>query len=163
MSFTYAEVGATRTGDLPDGYQKLRVSRVVGHGPEAYRKAGEALMTFRMHRRIPVGLVLDRPRAAPDGLVTVRLAGVIKAPCRIIWTVEDETETGWAYGTLEGHPERGEESFLLELRPDGAVTLTVTAFSRAAHPLARLAEPLIPAMQRLYALRCCAVLRRLAR
>lgn len=162
MSFTYAEVGATGDGRVPDGYQSLHVHRVIGRGPEAYRAAAEALMTFAMHRAIPVGITAG-PRAIEGGDVTVRLAGLIKAPCRVIWTREGPQRSGWAYGTLQGHPERGEEAFVVELQADGAVTLTVTAFSRAAHPLAKLVEPAIPFLQKLYAIRCCRVLLRMAK
>lgn len=56
-------------------------------------------------------------------------------------------QRGAAYGTLAGHPERGEELFLVEHRGDEAVTLTVRAFSRpvlwwtrAARPASRLVQ-----------------------
>ncbi|GAB3667388.1 DUF1990 domain-containing protein [Actinocorallia lasiicapitis] len=161
--FSYPEVGATREGRTPDGYSRLHVRRAIGHGPETYRRAAEALMTYRMHRAIPVGITAERPRAAEGGAITVTLAGFVKAPCRFVWTVEDDRRTGWAYGTLEGHPESGEEAFVVALDDDGTVTLTVTAFSRPAHPLARLAAPVVPLMQRLYAIRCARVLARLSR
>lgn len=163
MSFTYPEVGATRHEPFPDGYSRLHVRREIGRGAGAYARASEALTTFAMHRRIPVGVTSSAPRAAEGVFVTVVLGGVIKAPCRIVWAVAGERRTGWAYGTLAGHPERGEEAFLVEHHADDTVTLTVTAFSTAAHPLGRPFQPLITPLQRLYAVRCAAVLRRLAR
>ncbi|ROO83583.1 uncharacterized protein (UPF0548 family) [Actinocorallia herbida] len=163
MTFTYAEVGATRAERPPSGYSHLYVRRKIGRGAQAHRTAGEALMTFAMHRRIPVGVAAEAPRAAEGVAVTVTLAGFVKAPCRIVWTVEDARRTGWAYGTLPGHPECGEESFVVEHHDDDTVTLTVTAFSRAALPLLRPFQPLIPPLQRLYALRCAGVLRGIVR
>ncbi len=50
-------------------------------------------------------------------------------------------------GTLPGHPERGEEAFVVSRGPDAAVTFTVTAFSRPASALAMLAGPLGRAVQ----------------
>lgn len=47
---------------------------------------------------------------------------------------------GFAYGTLPGHPESGEEAFVVSRAPDG-VRFTITAFSRPATWLARLGGP----------------------
>ncbi|HEX9229808.1 MAG TPA: DUF1990 family protein, partial [Arthrobacter sp.] len=40
---------------------------------------------------------------------------------------------GFGYGTLPGHPERGEEAFEVSIDTAGAVTFTITAFSRHAN------------------------------
>lgn len=87
----------------------------------------------------------------------------LRAPCRIVWTREEERYAGWAYGTLPGHPQSGEESFVVHLDEEGDVWLTVTAFSRPATAAARLAGPFGRAFQRAYARRCGAVLRGLSR
>ncbi len=163
MSFTYPEVGATRAVDLPAGYRTLRVRSLVGRGPEAMRAATDAVMEWWMHRAIPVGIDASAPRAAPGVDVTVTLAHVIVAPCRIVWTEETERRAGWAYGTLHGHPECGEESFVVHRDDQDDVWLTVTAFSRPAAWFARAAGPLVPYLQRAYARRCGRVLSRLLR
>ncbi|MEV3920287.1 DUF1990 family protein [Actinomadura coerulea] len=87
----------------------------------------------------------------------------LEAPCRIVWTREEERYTGWAYGTFPGCPESGEESFVVHLDDEGDVWLTVTAFSRPATAAARLAGPFGRVFQRSRARRCGAVLRRLSR
>ncbi len=61
------------------------------------------------------------------------------APVRVVDVVDEPTRRGFAYGTLPGHPESGEESFVVELGETGDVTLTITAVSRPASRLARLA------------------------
>ncbi|REE99235.1 DUF1990 family protein [Thermomonospora umbrina] len=166
MNFTYDEVGATRTGVLPDGYDHLRVRRRLGHGAAVMRDAAEALVDFRMHRGIPVRVDASGPYAEPGVTVTVRV-GVgplaVVAPCRVVWAERDERRAAWAYGTLPGHPRRGEEAFVVEMDDTGDVWLTVLAFSRSAGPLGRAAGPLVRALQRAYALRCVASLRRLVR
>ena len=55
---------------------------------------------------------------------------------------------GFAYGTLPGHPESGEEAFVIERHDDDTVSFTITAFSRHATRLARVAGPLGRAAQR---------------
>ena len=56
---------------------------------------------------------------------------------------------GFAYGTLPGHVEMGEELFLVEWdRATDAVVYSILAFSRPRHPLARLGRPLVRRLQR---------------
>jgi uncharacterized protein (UPF0548 family) len=43
---------------------------------------------------------------------------------------------------LPGHPESGEEAFILQRHDDGTITFTITAFSRPAEMLATIAGPL---------------------
>ncbi|WP_131737586.1 DUF1990 family protein [Actinomadura roseirufa] len=166
QDFTYAEVGATWDATMPDGYDHLRVRTLVGQGPAVMRNAADALMEFWMHRAIPAGVKASAPRAEPGATVEIAL-GVrplrLRAPCRVVWTCDEERRVGWAYGTLPGHPARGEEAFVVHMDDNGDVWLTVTAFSRPAGTLGRLARPVVPLFQRAYARRCGAVLRRLTR
>lgn len=163
--FSYPEVGATLddADALPAGYSHLRHRVRVGHGEAAFRAAADALGSFRMHRRLPVGITASAPRAALGAEVTVALAWVVQAPCRIVRVVDEPDRYGWAYGTLTGHPECGEEAFLLDLDADGTVWFDVIAFSRPGGRAARVLGGLVPVMQRLYARRCAQVLRGIAR
>ncbi|MFF7408297.1 DUF1990 family protein [Streptomyces lydicus] len=162
---TYPEEGGTRRRPLPGGYHHLVEEMPLGHGRQVLRAAGEAITTFRMHRAAGTVIRADAPRAEPGVAVDVSL-GVgrlrLRAPCRVVWAVAGEDRVGFAYGTRPGHPECGEEAFLAELRADGSVWFTVTAFSRPAVPLTRLAGPLVPVLQRLYVRRLGRTLRRLA-
>lgn len=161
----YPEEGGTRHRPLPPGYHHLHEERKIGHGPEVLAAAGEAITTFRMHRASGAQVHADAPRAAPGVAVEVAL-GIgplwLRAPCRVVWTAEEENRVGFAYGTRDGHPECGEEAFIAELRADGSVWFTVTAFSRPARLYSRLAGPVVPVFQRLYAQRLGRTLRRLA-
>ncbi len=51
----------------------------------------------------------------------------VHAPCRVVRVVDALGRRRFAYGTLAGHPERGEEAFVVELDDTGAVWLAVTA------------------------------------
>ncbi|MGI5153176.1 DUF1990 family protein [Plantactinospora sp. CA-294935] len=160
---TYPEVGATRTGRLPAGYRHLRYRAALP--PGAFEVAGEAVLCWRMHRAMGVRIEASAPRAEPGCTVTTGLGlGRLRlaAPCEVVWTVRDDRRAGFGYGTLPGHPVRGEEAFLVERADDGGAWFTVTAFSRPASPLTRAAGPLLPLFQRGYAWRCASVLRRLA-
>ncbi|GHH40792.1 uncharacterized protein (UPF0548 family) [Streptomyces candidus] len=78
--------------------------------------------------------------------------------------MDEERRAGFGYGTLPGHPECGEEVFLVETdQADGSVWLTVRAFSRPVAWYARAAGPLVPLFQAAYARRCGRVLRRAVR
>ena len=166
QDFTYAEVGATQSADLPPGYNWMRVRTEIGSGAAVMRNAADALMEFWMHRALPAKVKTSARKAAPGVAVEVFLGlGPLRldAPCRIVWVEEGDRRAGWAYGTLPGHPLAGEEAFVVHMDDEGDVWLTVTVFSRPAGRLAHLAGPLGAVFQRVYARRCGAVLRRLAR
>ena len=86
-----------------------------------------------------------------EGAVAVVRVGTkhfgLDAPVRVVYVVNEPTRQGFAYGTLPGHPERGEEAFVVELRDDGAVTFTISAFSQPATLLARLGGPVSRGVQ----------------
>jgi uncharacterized protein (UPF0548 family) len=162
MSFTYEEVGATRqAGHCPEGFRSLHVRTRIGEGEGVFRRAAEAVLTWEMHRAMGVGVVTAEDRAVPGADVTITLAGVIKAPCRVVWTVDEHRRAGWAYGTLPGHPECGEEAFVVDRTGDGTVWLTITAFSRPAKWYTRAGGPAARGLQHAYARRCGATLRKL--
>ena len=77
-------------------------------------------------------------------------------PCRISYTIEEDegglVRRGFAYGTLPGHGERGEESFTVEWHhEDDSVFYELYAFSRPNHLLAWLGYPLARRLQRRFA------------
>ncbi|MFJ5779342.1 DUF1990 family protein [Streptomyces sp. NPDC093094] len=160
MSFTYDEVGATRrAGHCPPGFRPLHVRTRIGEGEAVFRRAAEAVRTWEMHRALGVGVTAGAERAEEGVEVTITLGGVIKAPCKVVWTVDEPRRAGWAYGTLPGHPECGEEAFVVERTGDGTVWLTVNAFSRPARWYARAGGAAARGLQHAYARRCGKVLR----
>jgi uncharacterized protein (UPF0548 family) len=78
----------------------------------------------------------------------------------VVGILEEPRRRGFAYGTLHGHPEQGEEAFVVEYADDGTVILSVTAFSRAASPLAHACGPVGRLAQRLITDRYLNALRR---
>lgn len=148
--YTYSELGATLTGALPDGYRHLRRSRVVGSGRACFERAADRLMSWGMHRGAGLRVDASAPVAAEG--VEVRVGfGLgpfrLPAPCRVVAVVDEPRRRGFAYGTLPGHPARGEEFFVVELADDDAVVAHVVAFSRHATVLARLGGPITTLVQ----------------
>lgn len=159
MRLTYEEVGASRTLPLPAGYHHLLSSAAVGQGAAAFRRGADLLLAFEVHRRAGVPVHTSAPVLAPGVRVEVRL-GPVRAPCEVIYVVDEPTERGFGYGTLPGHPERGEELFLLTLDPDDTVTFVVRAFSRPGRWYTRLGGFAVPLVQKAYIARLSRVLRR---
>ncbi|WP_329139212.1 DUF1990 domain-containing protein [Streptomyces sp. NBC_01476] len=159
---TYPTVGMTATGQAPPpGFHALRVRVPLGAG--TYERAVEALFTWRMHRATPfLRVPAEVPEAAPGVRVLLRM-GPVTAPCQVVWTVEEKNRTGFAYGTLPGHPECGEEAFVLRRDPDGSAGFTVLAFSRPATWYLRAAGPCGRSAQRAIAHQYARALRRLTR
>ncbi len=136
---TYSEVGASGDEPLPDGYHHLRASRSLG--VVDFDAAAEALMTWQMQERSGVRRVSGPPRVTLGADVTFRFLGQ-RVPCRVVDVVDEPDRRGFAYGTLPGHPETGEERFAVERDPaTGEVTATVTAFSNPALWRTKLAGP----------------------
>ncbi|WP_041993614.1 MULTISPECIES: DUF1990 family protein [unclassified Streptomyces] len=163
--FSYPEVGATRLGPLPDGYHHLHRTVRIGRGRAVFEAAGAAVTTWRMHRGSGARIRADRAWAEQGTAVEVSV-GVgplrLRAPCEVVWALYEKDRTGFGYGTLAGHPERGEESFVVDLRDDGSVWFTVMAFSRASRWYTRAGGPVVPVLQRWYAGHLGRTLRRLA-
>ena len=65
------------------------------------------------------------------------------APIRVVYVLDEPMRRGFAYGTLQGHPQSGEEAFLVELRDDGTVWFVLRAFSQPSSGFWRLASPML--------------------
>jgi len=143
---TYAEVGATRYDEMPDGYNHLRVETRIG-GPRRFEPAVECVMTWRLHRAAGMRITAERAR---EGLRIDGRLGPFRVPCLVVWTLADPDRAGFGYGTRAGHLAQGEEAFVVERRPDG-VWLVVRAFSRPATWFTRAAGPLVVLLQHVYA------------
>lgn len=149
LPLTYAPRGLTLDGPLPDGFHHLEVERRLGTGDAVYARAAEALMRWAPQRGIGLRPTATAPRAA-SGVDILSHLVVLPVPCRVVWTVEDAGRTGFGYGTLAGHPESGEEGFLVERRGE-EVHAVIRAYARPATALTRLGGPLTWVGQRVAA------------
>jgi uncharacterized protein (UPF0548 family) len=153
LPLTYPEVGATGSGRLPAGYGHLHMEAEIGSGPQRFEQAADAVMHWGMQRGAGLRVRASSEVVVLDAVVLVRM-GFLPAPCRVVYVVDEPDIRGFAYGTLPGHPERGEERFVIRRDPTtSAVFAEVSAFSRPATWWSKAGGPLVPVLQRVIAKR----------
>jgi uncharacterized protein (UPF0548 family) len=163
---SYPNVGASRA--TPPATFTVDHNRVrLGAGRDTFKRAAAALRRWQMFQLGWVELCWpSAPIAAgTDVAVLVRVWGVWSLnACRIVYVIDDVTPVrryGFAYGTLPGHAESGEERFSIERdETDDSVWYDILAFSRPRHPLARLGYPLTRRLQKRFARDSMAAMRR---
>lgn len=150
LDLTYSDVGASQTETTPPGYDAISESAVVGAGIAQFSLLAEGIRNWQIQRRSGI-------QVAADGHVregaTVALAqrfgfAAVVFGCRVVWTIDEPHRNGFAYGSLPGHPESGEEAFVAELEPDGAVRFRVFGFSTAGTLATAATRPLTRALTR---------------
>lgn len=147
---TYSEVGAT-AGELPPGYHHVRMERVIGRGRDVFERAADDLLRGEVQRRAGAVVALsDMPmREGTRVRMLLRLGPLaFRIPCLVVWAQRSADLCGFAYGTLPGHPERGEERFELRLLPSGDVRFRIVAFSVPGRWYTRLGGPVGRLVQR---------------
>lgn len=152
LPLTYPEVGAT-AGPPPPGYHHLGFATQVGAGQPRFEQAADALMRWGMQRG--AGLrVKASSEVATVGAVALVGVGFLQAPCRVVYVIDEPGVRGFAYGTLPGHPETGEERFAVRYDPlTAAVFAEVSAFSRPATWWSKAGGPVVTLGQRFIAKR----------
>lgn len=154
QGYSYSAVGATATTP-PAGFTSDRTRVELGTGASVFDAARVAMQRWHQFR---LGWVdvwsLDTPLEV--GQVVAIMGWAVGFwwlnACRIVYTVDESgplTKFGFAYGTLPGHVERGEERFLIEWdRNTNQVAYDIFAFSRPNHILTRLGDPLVRRSQK---------------
>lgn len=153
-SFSYRELGATNAvvpSKFVHDHNRIR----LGGGAAVWKKAVNAIRTWQM---FDLGWTELFP---PDAAITAgtNVAALVRHlgfyslnGSRIVYTIDEPSRFGFAYGTLHEHAESGEERFLVEWNhADDSVFYDLLAFSRPAHPLARLGYPIARSLQRRFA------------
>ncbi len=152
--FSYSAVGAT-AATPPAGYVVDRTRVKLGEGEPVFRAAIAALRRWEQFR---LGWVDAWPTNTPiqvGGVVAVmgRAIGLWWLnSCRIVYVVDESgacSKFGFAYGTLPGHVESGEERFLVEWNQETqSVEYEILAFSRPNHFVSRVGYPVVRRKQR---------------
>lgn len=148
--WSYPEVGWTRNEHAPAGYRVDRWQVSLGRGADVFERAGGALRRWAFFEGGPVRLTCP-PAFEPGALLVlyVRHWGIHSLNAnRVVYVLNEHNRFGFAYGTLTGHAEQGEERFLLSRDASGTVWFSLYAFSRPRSPLARLGAPAAHALQR---------------
>jgi uncharacterized protein (UPF0548 family) len=154
LAFSYSAIGAT-AATPPAGYVVDRTRIELGVGESAFQAAIAALQRWQQFRLSWVeAWSPDTPLEA--GQVVAIMGWAVGFwwlnSCRIVYTVNQSgptTKFGFAYGTLPGHVESGEERFLIEWEHDtDQVWYDILAFSQPNHILTRLGYPLVRRSQK---------------
>ena len=141
---TYHHVGGT-SGVLPDGYHHMNRQMIIGLGTAQFDYAAWALLGWQMHLRSGLQVSTSSATVKRDAIVMLGIGAgpfTLKAPCRVVYVLDEPDRKGFAYGTLPGHPESGEEAFVIERADDDTVSFSITAFSTPVSDLAKFAGPL---------------------
>lgn len=162
----YMDIGMTEHAQPPAGYTASTLREPVGHGLAAFEALAEGILTWKLQERSGLHTRPDTPRVQLGSRVQLGFGlgpARIKAPCRVVRIIDTPARRGFAYGTLPGHPETGEESFEAVLEADGSVYLELNVVSKHSNWFYRLGAPASDAIQGLMTGRYVQAARRLAR
>lgn len=150
QQLTYQEVGQTRAVNLPAGYRHDRITADLEAGEAGWEKAKEAIRQWKLHGRAGITITpSDAPTQGSTVLASRRFGSLLLViPCRVVYVTDEPDRFGFAYGTLPGHPEQGEEAFHVLREADGKVSAEIVAFSRAADLPTKLAGPVARQIQK---------------
>lgn len=157
LDFSYSAVGATAIVP-PPGYVVDHTRIKLGVGEQVFELAKSSI---RRWEHFQLGWVEASPTETPiqKGEVVAVLGHVLGLwwlnACRIVYVVDEIgliTRFGFAYGTLPGHAESGEERFLIEWnRSDDSVWYDILAFSQPNYFVTRIGYPLVRLFQKKFA------------
>ena len=159
LAFSYPEVGATAdlrsTERLAAEYDVDREQFALGAGRACFEVARAALLGWR-HFEIPWLELHGVTRPVEPGQVVAtqtRAAGLwFVNRCRVVYAQDRSASpdvVAFAYGTLSGHVERGEERFAVHFDPNTElVSYEILAFSRPAHPISKAGYRWVRRLQR---------------
>ncbi len=171
FSYPYDLIGATRDR-TPCGYDRLHYRACLGRGEKVFAAARAALRTWR---QFPSKFAQIYPPHTPlqsgsTVVLLLRACGLWKlASCRIVYVVDDcpgdesdgLSQFGFAYGTLPGHVEEGEEQFVVQWnRHDNTVWYDLKSFSRPATWLVWLGMPVARYFQNRFAVQSARAMQR---
>jgi uncharacterized protein (UPF0548 family) len=144
---SYGHPGSTLRAGSPDEVpDRSRSVEVSGDLAAATR----TLRAWAPHRGINGRIhPASAPLAEGTTLLVVAPFGPFEmaVPDRVVAVVDEPNRFGFAYGTLAGHPETGEEFFVADQISPGRLRLTVRVQAGPATLLARLATPLVTILQ----------------
>ena len=132
----YAGIGSTEHGPPPADVECLVSQAYLGRGLAAYRRTVQGMLTWQLQKRAGLRVRAESDAVVPGARV-VSGFGVgpfrIDAPCEVVWVRrpvpgDGPQSAGFGYGTLPGHPVRGEEAFEISIDGTGMVLIKITAF-----------------------------------
>lgn len=149
-SYTYPEVGASQDKSV-SGYDNDLQKIYLGDSKQVWETAKKLLDNWQQFPPSWTTVFLENTTLVKEKnvLVFFHLFGLWWVnPARIVYTLDESDRYGFAYGTLEGHVEQGEECFWIEREGDGKIYYAIKAFSKPLFWGARLIYPIARRYQR---------------
>ncbi len=151
--FSYPEIGATES-ELPPGYNVDHNRGKLGIGIEVFDLAKTAIREWKMFDLGWVEISTETPiETGQTVAILVSHFGFYSLnAARIVYTIDEPSRFGFAYGTLTEHGEIGEERFSVEYNADSnEVWYDILAFSRPSSLLAKIGYPIGRSLQKAFA------------
>jgi uncharacterized protein (UPF0548 family) len=161
LRLSHDDVGATLNGKVvrtgPSGYRIYEKAVCIGYGLARWEFAAHGIEHWELKTRSGFTVETEHGSAATRverkrryWLVAHVGPFRVREPVEVVSVVDERATKGYAYGTLAGHPISGEEAFVVDLRADDSVWLTIRSVSRPGAGLWWLLYPVLLAAQRLY-------------
>jgi uncharacterized protein (UPF0548 family) len=143
--------GDWRAG-LTHGFRTYERSLQIGEGPDDWQAAALEVLRWGVKTRSGFAVIGDA-RATPGSRYWL-IARVgpfrVEEPAEVIGVIEEPERVGMAYGTLTGHPIRGEEAFVVTRNDDDTVWFTLRSVTQPSSGVWRAASPAVLLAQRVY-------------
>jgi uncharacterized protein (UPF0548 family) len=149
LPYTYVSVGAT-IQDKIEGYDNDFAKAIIGEGEADFERAKQAIRAWKMFPSNWTKILPSNSPIAENTTIAMfaMFAGFWwRNACKIVYVINEKRRFGFAYGTLPGHIESGEELFLVEWGDDNKVYYSIKAFSKPRHLLAKIAYPVMRLLQ----------------
>lgn len=150
LACTYDAEGQTKTNATIPKYDNDFIKLKIGKGEADFVKAKTAIQNWQM---FPKSWTRILPANAPiKKNVTIAMNAHFaclwwRNACKIVYVIDEPNQYGFAYGTLPGHIESGEELFLVSKDNIGNVYYEIKAFSKPRHWLSKIGYPLVRLLQ----------------
>lgn len=150
LPFTYFEVNETKDSKMIKGFDNDYLRVKIGTGIEDFLFAKSLIADWRMFPTswtvvFPVGEPIKKDQTI---VLLAKFAGIWWMNCsRIVYLISESRKFGFAYGTLPGHMERGEELFQVSIDKNEEVWYEIKAFSRPRFWLTKLLYPVMRRLQ----------------
>lgn len=148
--FSYTALKGTQNLKV-EGFDNDHQSILIGQGEAVWNKAKKALLNWQQFPPAWTRVYKDNTLIQEGNTVAVLflLFGTwwINAT-RIVYTFDENDRFGFAYGTLHGHVESGEECFWIDRDTAGNIYYHIKAFSKPAFWGAKIGYPVARMYQR---------------
>lgn len=150
LPYTYFEVNETKDSRLIKGFDNDHLKVKIGNGIHDFLLAKSLISNWMM---MPDDWTVILPEKTPvlkDNTIVLmaKFIGLWWMNCsRIVYIKDEPRKFAFAYGTLPGHMEKGEELFQVMMDEHEVVWYEIKAFSKPRYWLTRLFYPVLRRLQ----------------